>query len=159
MSALGAVGFACTIGSGDTNSDVDGGASSSSSSSSSGVNTSSSSSSSGGALECAAYTGPRVDSTGGPIFAPQECQSCLFTNCCAETHGCFNIENEKTENGKAGCFDYVKCVVTCEENNEGDDTKIDECINDFCKSTTFAEVPPAHDNFLKCRDEKCAMCP
>jgi len=149
--ALGAVGFACTIGSG-TVSDVDGGTSTSSSSSSS---------SSSGSTSDAGDAGPPIcEPVSGDVqFQPTACDTCLRTNCPCETAGCFNTPDEPVDGGKQGCASYSECLVSCDDANPGDVAKANEC-KDFCEGAAFPTIPASFVNFQNCRDQKCATdCP
>lgn len=150
--ALGAVGFACTVGT-TTNNDFDGGTNASSSSSSSG-NTSSSSSS--GSAE--AGSGGLCPQTNQP-FEPATCDTCLKTSCCTEVAECFAIV-DAPNSGPVGCNSYTGCVVQCQADAKGDTAKEDDCIKNTCQLVADPKVPPLYEKFVDCREAKCKTeCP
>ena len=148
--ALGAVGFACTVGS-TTDNNFDGGTRATSSSSSSGSTTSSSSS--------GAVADGGLCPQSNQDLEPASCNTCVRTNCCEALAGCFNIPDEPVDGGKVGCRNYTECISSCADQTPTDQAKIDQCTKDICDLAAVGSVPPAYKTFASCRDTKCPDCP
>lgn len=146
--ALGGVAFACTVSSGTVD-DTDGGVNQNTSSSSSTSSSTSSSSSSSGSIEtvCPEFdAGFQIDSA--------DCNTCLLTNCCTETSGCFDIPDTDASAGDpSGCFQYKEGLYGCDTNpgTQG----VEQC-KQLTKQAANTAVPAAYDTYLACRTNKCA---
>jgi hypothetical protein len=156
--ALGALAFACTVGS-STDDDTRGGSSTSSSSSSSSSGASSSSSSSSGSAEAGALCEKLTLPLTRPIESV-ECDTCLRTNCCDSVAAAFNLADDEVADTKVGTINYVANLNLCDQGDPDANPPVEPADDpDECKrvsgTLTRDGVVAAYGPYLSCRIASC----